>query len=105
MLCCLPGLALGAEGVRDGIYDAYDCAAPVSDQRVTLKGNRISFYESACDLANPVRVRGIEGAYLFDARCAGEGMEWDARYLLMHSHDGGLIVLGSQWAERHARCD
>lgn len=104
-LCLLPGLANAAEGLRDGVYDGYSCAAPVSDQRLTLRGNRISFYESACELRNPVAVRNMEGAHLFDAHCAGEGMEWETRYLLMHDFEGGLIIVGPQWAERHQRCD
>lgn len=43
---CLPTLALGAEGLRDGTYDAYDCAVPVSDQRVVLRGDDLIFYEA-----------------------------------------------------------
>lgn len=101
----LPTLALGAEGLRDGIYDAFDCSVPVSDQRVTLRGEDLAFYESACRLSNPVQVRGMEGAVLFDAACSGEGETWAARYLLMHTHDGGLIVVGEHWAERHTRCE
>jgi len=104
-ICLLPGSAFAAEGVRDGTYDAYDCTVPVSDQRVTIAGDRIRFYESACTLSNPVAVRDMENAHLFDAQCAGEGMEWQARYLLMQANDGGLIVVGSRWAERHQRCD
>lgn len=104
-LTCLPSLALGAEGLRDGIYDAYDCAVPVSDQRVTLRGDDLTFYESACRLSNPVHVLGMAGAVLFDAACSGEGETWAARYLLMPAHDGGLIVVGEHWAERHARCE
>lgn len=102
LLC--PALAHAAEGLRDGTYDGFDCAAPMSDQRIVLHGDEIDFYESSCRLSNPVRVRDMEGAVLFDAACAGEGETWMARYLLMHGHDGGLIVVGSRWAERHTRC-
>jgi hypothetical protein len=104
-LICLPTLALGAERLRDGTYDGFDCAAPMSDQRIVLRGDVIDFYESSCRLSNPVHVREMDGAVLFDAACTGEGERWESRYLLMHARDGGLIVVGSRWAERHARCE
>lgn len=30
-----------------GVYDGFDCAAPISDQRVTLKGDRIVYFDRA----------------------------------------------------------
>ncbi len=105
LLLLCPTLAHAAEGLRDGIYDGFDCTAPMSDQRITLRGDEIDFYESSCRLSNPIQVRDMEGALLFDAACVGEGETWMARYLLMHTHDGGLIVVGSRWAERHAHCE
>ena len=104
-LAILPTCVMAAEGLRDGTYDAYDCDAPVSDQRVILRENDLAFYESACLLSNPEPVRGLDGAVLFDASCSGEGDAWSERYLLMHAHDGGLIVVGDAWAERHTRCE
>lgn len=105
LLLLCPAFANAAEGLRDGTYDGFDCTAPMSDQRILLRGDEIDFHEFSCNLSNPVRVRDMDGAVLFDAACSGEGETWMTRYLLMHAHDGGLIVVGSRWAERHARCE
>lgn len=62
-----------AAAPADGVYDGFDCAAPVSDQRVTLLGDRMMTYESSCRLTHPQAVDGWEDATLYWAECSGEG--------------------------------
>ena len=88
----------------DGVYDGFDCAAPVSDQRVTLQGDRIVYFESSCHLTDPRSVEGWENATLYWADCRGEGQDWRERTLLMTRMGGDLIVIGDGWAERYAPC-
>lgn len=88
----------------DGVYDSFDCAAPVSDQRVTLQGDRITYYESSCRLTEPHGVDGWSDATLFWADCAGEGQEWRERTLVMARMGGDLIIVGDGWADRYAPC-
>jgi hypothetical protein len=44
---CLTSLLVAGKAwstsLQDGTYDAYDCAVPVSDQRLVLKGDHIAF--------------------------------------------------------------
>ena len=93
-----------AAAPADGVYDGFDCAAPVSDQRVTLQGDRIVYYESSCRLTDPQTVEGWENATLYWADCRGEGQDWRERTLLMTRMGGDLIVIGDGWAERYAPC-
>lgn len=88
----------------DGVYDGFDCEAPVSDQRVTLQGDRIVYYESSCRLTDPRSVEGWENATLYWANCRGEGQDWRERTLLMTRMGGDLVVIGNGWAERYAPC-
>jgi hypothetical protein len=87
-----------------GVFDGYDCAAPVSDQRVILLDGEIHYYETACRLEAPEPVAGMGDAFLYWADCAGEGQIWRERTLLMTRMGGDLIVVGDGWAERYARC-
>lgn len=88
----------------DGTYDL-DCSAEMSDMRVTIEGDRIRFWETRCRLTDPVNIRDMEGAVLYDAVCTGEGVDWTERMLLMPSMDGGLIRLGRGVAVTYDRCD
>ena len=97
MMTTLPAAAL------DGVFDT-DCSAEVSEMRVTIARGEISFWESSCRLTNPVNVRDIDGAVLYDAVCSGEGEEWTLRMLLMPGHDGGLIRVVSGFAITYDRC-
>ncbi|MBQ0750193.1 MAG: hypothetical protein KBT70_08320 [Roseovarius sp.] len=94
---------LGATPV-DGVYDGFDCTAPVSDQRVMIQGDQLIYYESSCRLTDPQTVEGWEGATLYWANCRGEGQDWRERTLLMTRMGGDLIVIGDGWAERYAPC-
>lgn len=107
---CLLALSAGAAqagpaGLKDGIYDAFDCTRPVSDLRITLSGNSLSFYESSCKLSNPQTLRDLPGAILLDAACAGEGEEWSARFILMQTLSGGLAMMQEGWGDHYERCN
>lgn len=100
------GLVAGSAGATpaDGVYDGFDCTAPVSDQRVTIQGDRLIYYETSCHLTDPQTVDGWENATLYWANCRGEGQDCRERTLLMTRKGGDLIVIGDGWAERHAPC-
>ncbi|TDL74830.1 hypothetical protein E2L08_15910 [Palleronia sediminis] len=98
VLGLLAGPAIAAP--FDGVYDGFDCTAPISDERVTIRGDRIVYYESSCRLTDPQSVGGWENATLYWANCRGEGQDWRERTLLMTRMGGDLIVIGNGWAER-----
>ena len=100
MVSAIPAAAIAL----DGTY-GLDCSAEISDMRVTVEGDRIKFWETRCRLTNPVNIRDMEGAVLYDAVCTGEGVDWTERMLLMPSMDGGLIRLGRGVAVTYDRCD
>lgn len=83
---------------------AVDRAEPSSDARLTISGDTIAFHESTCTLANPVAVRGMAGATLYDVTCTGEGETWTDRTLLMPGADGALVRLVQGHAFTYARC-
>lgn len=87
-----------------GVYD-FECKKEVSDSRIELRGTEIKFWESTCKLTDPVEVRGMRGATLFDAVCTGEGEEWSYRMLLMPTSRGGLIRLEEGLAVEYVRCE
>lgn len=102
LLVLLPSVA---RAQYDGTY-AVDCAAGAgSETRIGIEGDSIRFHESICRLANPVTVRGMTGATLFDATCTGEGETWAKRILLMPGSEGGLVRVEDGFAMTYARCD
>lgn len=106
LLAGAPHLAFAAVGgLEDGVYDAFDCTAPVSDQRMELSGETLAFYESSCRLSNPQTLRGLPGPVLLDAACEGEGQRWTARFILMQTRDGGMALLQEGWGAHYARCE
>ena len=70
-----------------------------------IAGDRIDFYESTCTLADPVAVRAMTGAVLYDATCTGEGETWSKRILLMPAMEGGLIRVEDGLALIYRRCE
>lgn len=78
-LLATPALAQG----YDGQYQIGQCTPGVSDSQMTISGDQIRFWESSCSLTNPVPVRDMAGATLFDAVCSGEGENWTYRLLMM----------------------
>ena len=43
--------AAGIGGLNNGTYDAFDCAAEISDKRILIADDNVSFYESSCQLS------------------------------------------------------
>lgn len=86
----------------DGTYG--NCAGTGDDVPIVIEGDTISFYESACRMTNPVMVRDMPGAVLFDFVCEGEGETWTGRAFVQWAHDGGLILVWRGFAQMLPRC-
>lgn len=99
----LPALAQEAPQGRFAL-DPAGCDRAADDGVVTIEGDRIRFYESACTLTNPLPVRAMDGAVLFDAQCSAEGMTESRRLLLLPLADGGLGLAQGGLVARYARC-
>lgn len=102
-LAC-PALAQTAT-IRDGVYDAFNCAAEESDQRIEIAGDTVTFYGYACTLSDPGTIAGVDGAMLFSATCEGEGDTWNEGLILLQTRDGGLAALTANWGDHYERCD
>lgn len=101
----MPG-ATAAQPVT-GVFDE-DCAFlrthGVSDARLELREGRLIAHEAECTLSNPVAVRDMGGATLYDARCSSEGEASTRRIMIMPSPGGGVVVVGTGYARTLERC-
>jgi hypothetical protein len=93
----------------DGQYQIGQCTPDVSDSQMSISGDQIRFWESSCTLTNPVPVRDMAGATLFDAVCSGEGENWTYRLMLMPgtsfaSPQTDLIMLREGSVVLYQRC-
>jgi len=103
--CIAPmGVVADQQAINDGIYDAFDCSVPISDQRIEITGNHLAFYESSCDISNPQSIPGLERTVIFDASCQGEGETWTTRFILKQTQDGGLAMMDEIWGDHYERC-
>lgn len=102
-LSVLPGIVMAQS--FDGTYQLDGCGPETTETRIVVAGNRITYLESFCTLTNPVSVRDMSGATLFDAICQGEGTTWSYRAFLMPSADGGLISIREGYAFSYMRCE
>jgi hypothetical protein len=55
-------------------------------------------------MTNPVLVRDMAGAVLFDFVCEGEGETWTERAFVQWAQDGGLILVWRGFAQMLPRC-
>jgi len=69
-----------------------------------ISGTSIRFYESRCELTNPVNIRDMNGQ-LFDFVCSGEGEEWSTRGLLLLNADGTLTYSSNDQTIILQRCE
>lgn len=99
-----PALAETA-GIEDGVYDAYNCAAEESDQRIEFEKGTATFYGYACKLSNPRSLDGVDGAVLLSGDCDGEGDQWRQGFVLLQTRNGGVSVLTSDWGDHYERCE
>jgi hypothetical protein len=86
----------------DGVYG--DCAGTGDRVPVQVQGDVIRFYESECRMTNPVMVRDMAGAVLFDFACQGEGETWTERAFVQRMQDGGLILVWRGFASELPLC-
>lgn len=75
----------------DGRY-RWECGNGIawedSDGRLEVVGNELRFWESICVLSNPVNIRDLPSAIVYDATCSGEGETWTDRIVLSFVGDG-----------------
>ena len=74
------------------------------DAALEVREGRIETYFSYCTLNNPVAIRDLAGAELFDADCWDEGTTRAERLMLMPRSDGGLIMVGTGFSRSLTRC-
>lgn len=96
-------VAGGAVLAFDGRYGTCNEAGG-DDVPVTIDGDVIRFYESECRMTNPVLVRDMDGAVLFDLVCEGEGESWTDRAFFQRTLDGGLILVWRGFARQMPLC-
>ncbi|MBF9032326.1 hypothetical protein HKCCE3408_18150 [Rhodobacterales bacterium HKCCE3408] len=96
-LAALLAAAPAAADVPPGRYDAdpgTDIACTqYSNGAVDVTPDSLGYYESSCSLSDPVDVRGMDGATLYDAQCTGEGQSWTTRVMLMPGLEEDSIVI------------
>jgi hypothetical protein len=96
-------LSVQAAAAYDGRYGI--CAVTMGeDVPVEIAGDVIRFYESECRMTNPVLVRDMPGAVLFDFVCSGEGETWTERAFVQRQMDGGLILVWRGQASQMPLC-
>lgn len=88
----------------DGNYAHPDCSNFYGDGKVVVRGSQINFHESVCDLRNPVSVRDMGNATLYDVDCAGEGEQWTTRFFLMRDSNANLVIVDDRGATTFPRC-
>lgn len=96
-LCLLGTPALA--GPYDGLYrpdypeyEGRDCVSVGSDGgALALRDDILYGVESQCQLTNPVAVNGMD-AVLYDAQCAGEGMEYSYRLMILRLPEGIALI-------------
>lgn len=104
LVSLVTGAAL-AQNLPQGRYELNACSGnPYSDGVMELNGSEILFYESACMVSNPEAVRGMAGAWLYDAQCAGEGETWTARYMIMPGWENDVVFVQEHWVGVYAYC-
>ncbi|MEQ8366202.1 MAG: hypothetical protein RIB61_05785 [Roseicyclus sp.] len=89
----------------DGQYQISQCTPGPSDSQMSIRGDRIEFWESSCEMSNPVDLRDMGQATLYDLKCTGEGEEWSDRVLLMEGVEADLIMLREGFVSFYQRCN
>lgn len=94
----------------DGVYywqdsdPGFGCAeSAYAEFQITIEGNKISFVETQCKLGDPVGIRDMAEATLYDAVCTGEGDTWTERMLVYETYDG-VALLSRGAARTYTRC-
>lgn len=96
-------------GPFDGVYvpshdgrgaDLSACA----QVSILIAGDRVDFYEVACEIANPVQIRDMD-ALLYDGHCALRGLEKRGRVLIRRMASGDVALVTPFMDVRLAICD
>jgi hypothetical protein len=86
----------------DGIYG--NCLGTGENAPLRISGDVIVLPDAECRMTNPVLVRDMPGAVLFDFVCTGEGAAWTERAFVQWAEDGGLILVRRRIARTLPRC-
>ncbi len=90
----------------DGTYG--NCLGQGEDGPIVIRGDEIFFPEMRCRMTNPVLVRDMPGAVLFDFRCEKAGAmapeAWTERALVQWTEEGGIILVRNRTAQVLPRC-
>lgn len=89
----------------DGQYQIDQCTPGPSDSQMSIRGDRIEFWESSCEMSNPVDLRDMGRATLYDLKCTGEGEEWSYRVLLTQGGQADLVMLHEGFVTFYQRCN
>ena len=103
---CTAAFGAFAQEPPQGIFQWNGCTdlSEYVDTRVEIDGNRIAVHEGACRLTNPVAIRDMEDAYLYDGECWVEGSQLTERFMIMPGHGGRLVVVREGRALTYEYC-
>ena len=101
----------GVAGAADysgtyGLTAGSDCSILGMDHpngTIVISEGVFSGIESSCRMTRPVDVIGMD-ATLFTFECAGEGLQWDMRVMLMWAAEGGIYVIRDGFAAQYPAC-
>lgn len=98
-------LPASAQSRFDGAWTSRDASScnPASDSVIRIQGEQLRYWESGCQLGNPVAVRDLD-ATLYDADCSGEGETWRTRLMLALTPEGQLLHLNQYGAMMLTAC-
>lgn len=102
------GAASAGAGPYDGVYvanpgtgaDFSACAAVP----ILIAGDRITYFDVDCALANPVQIRAMDGV-LYDGECRLDGTRKAGRVLLRRMESGDLALVTPFMDVRVSPCE
>jgi hypothetical protein len=94
-------------GPYDGIYSSSGASCNTEmlghdGGPIRIQDTEYTGVEMSCQLTKPTSIRAMN-ATLYDAKCTGEGEEWDWRIMLMKSYDG-IYWIQDEWVEEWVPC-
>ena len=107
------GVTMSASGAAvagpyDGVYVAHPGgAAPAIEQcqsvPILIAGDRVTYHDVRCDLANPVQIRGLD-AVLYDGTCRLDEISKQGRVLIRRMTSGDVALVTPFMDVRLAVC-
>jgi hypothetical protein len=98
-------LATPAAAAPTGTWDfTPEACAIASEGRLAVTETNLTFHESTCSIAAITPVERMEGTFVYDLTCTGEGETWDRRLILAETLEGQLLTLTEGTATLRHRC-